>query len=113
MSSAEYSATLKADVICRGYVGIPQSVWDPEKTGRTFSRTVNQGGTANRSRSFVLDRAWQHALSGTFLLRENEPCTAARSAERELAPRRCRIEEAVYGEAATSTVAKQPEMRHG
>ena len=34
----EYSATLQADVICRGYVGIPLSA-------RVI--TVNQGGTAD------------------------------------------------------------------
>ncbi len=37
--STEYSATLQAGVICRGYVGIPLSAWDIP---------MNQGGTAER-----------------------------------------------------------------
>ncbi len=42
---AEYSATLQADVNCRGYAGILLSARE----------TVNQGGTAD-SVLFVLDR---------------------------------------------------------
>ena len=48
----EYSATLQADVICRGYVGILLSA---------RVHTVNQGGTADSdiiSTLFVLDRKY-------------------------------------------------------
>ena len=46
VSFTEYSATLKADVICRGYVGILLSAQ---------VTPVNQGGTADKC-LFVLDR---------------------------------------------------------
>ena len=40
---------------------------------------------------------------------QNEPCTDARYAGRELAPGDSNIEASVYGEAATSTGAKRTE----
>ncbi len=60
-AASEYSATPEAGVNCRGYDSIPLSV----------RGTVNQGGTADSERLFVLGRVG--LCQGLFFAASNEP----------------------------------------
>ena len=106
------SCDVQADVTCRGYAGIPQSVW----------ATIKQGGTADRRRLFVPGR--DYLCQGLFArIPEARTCESMCSPPLQAAAvlaRSCGLQGWVsmclrhmyVPRGATSTDAKHPEMRN-